>query len=53
MTEGALVFDVDGVRYRLRKGDALHFVGDQPHHWANETAKPARAVWFATRGAEL
>jgi transcriptional regulator with XRE-family HTH domain len=49
VTEGALVFDVDGTRYDVGPGDALHFIGDQPHQWANETSKKARAVWYASR----
>jgi transcriptional regulator with XRE-family HTH domain len=49
VTEGALVFDIAGTRFELGPGDSLHFIGDQPHHWANETAKPAGAVWFALR----
>lgn len=49
VTEGALVFDIAGTRFELGPGDSLHFIGDQPHHWVNETAKPAGAVWFALR----
>lgn len=49
VTEGALVFDIAGTRYELGPGDSLQFIGDQPHHWANETAEPATAVWFALR----
>ena len=49
VTEGSLVFDVAGTRFALGPGDSLHFLGDQPHHWANETEKQATAVWFALR----
>jgi transcriptional regulator with XRE-family HTH domain len=49
VTEGALVFTIAETRFELGPGDSLHFIGDQPHHWANETAKPAGAVWFALR----
>ena len=49
VTEGALAFDIAGTRFELGPGDSLHFIGDQPHHWANETAKPAGALWFALR----
>ena len=49
VTEGALVFDIAGSRFELGPGDSLHFIGDQPHHWANEGKKPATAVWFALR----
>ena len=49
VTEGAMVVDIAGKRFDLAAGDSLHFVGDQPHHWANEGAVPARAIWFALR----
>lgn len=47
--EGRLVFEIAGVRHEVEVGDALHFMGDQPHHWANEENKPARALWVALR----
>jgi transcriptional regulator with XRE-family HTH domain len=49
VTEGVLTFDIAGTRFKLGPGDSLHFIGDQPHHWVNETAKPAGALWFALR----
>lgn len=49
VTEGALTVEVSGVTYVVGPGDALHFIGDQAHHWANEGSLPARATWFATR----
>jgi transcriptional regulator with XRE-family HTH domain len=47
--EGTLVFEIAGVRHVVAAGDALHFMGDQPHHWANEQKKPARVLWVALR----
>ena len=47
--EGTLVFEIAGVRHEVVAGDALHFMGDQPHHWANEGKKPVRAIWVALR----
>lgn len=47
--EGVIVFEVAGTKYEVGEGDALHFMGDQPHHWANEGTTPARAVWIALR----
>ena len=38
-----------GARHEVEAGDAPHFMGDQPHHWANEESKPARALWVALR----
>jgi quercetin dioxygenase-like cupin family protein len=49
VTEGALVFEIAATSFELGPGDWLHFIGDQPHHWVNETAKPAGALWFALR----
>lgn len=43
--EGTLVFDISGKRYEVGVGDALHFVGDQPHHWVNEGKSDARVLW--------
>jgi transcriptional regulator with XRE-family HTH domain len=47
--EGSIVFEIAGTTYEVGPGDALHFMGDQPHHWANEGKKPARAIWVALR----
>lgn len=47
--EGALVFDIAGQRHEVGEGDALHFLGDQPHHWANEGKTEARVLWIALR----
>jgi transcriptional regulator with XRE-family HTH domain len=47
--DGTLTFDIAGTRYRVGPGDALHFIGDQPHHWFNEGAAPVHALWIALR----
>jgi transcriptional regulator with XRE-family HTH domain len=47
--DGALAFDIAGTRHKVGKGDALHFMGDQPHHWVNEGKSQARAIWIALR----
>jgi transcriptional regulator with XRE-family HTH domain len=47
--EGVIAFDVDGDRYTLSAGDALHFRTDRPHFWSNPGKKPAHAVWLALR----
>ncbi|MFF5207276.1 cupin domain-containing protein [Streptosporangium sp. NPDC000396] len=49
VTEGMLTFRVGDQTYPLAEGDSLHFGGDVPHHWANETDLPARAIWIALR----
>lgn len=47
--EGSLTFEVAGEVYRVGRGDSLHFLGDQPHHWSNDRKSPARALWVALR----
>lgn len=49
MLEGSMVFEIAGTRHKLGRGDALHFLGDQPHHWENEGKTRARALWVALR----
>lgn len=49
LLEGTLTFDIAGTLYKVRRGDSLHFLGDQPHHWANEGKTKARALWVALR----
>jgi transcriptional regulator with XRE-family HTH domain len=49
VTEGVLTFRVGDQTYPLGVGDSLHFGGQVPHHWANETRRPTRAVWVALR----
>ena len=47
--EGTLTFDIAGTRHEVGAGDALHFMGDQPHHWVNEEKAEARVLWIALR----
>jgi len=47
--EGTLAFDIAGVRHEVGPGDALHFMGDQPHHWVNEGKAEVRLLWIALR----
>jgi transcriptional regulator with XRE-family HTH domain len=47
--DGSVVFDIAGMRYKVGRGDSLHFLGEQPHHWANEGKVTARALWIALR----
>lgn len=47
--DGALDFEVDGRRYHLGKGDAVHFRTDRPHRWSNPGRTTAKAVWMALR----
>lgn len=49
VVNGSMVFDVAGTRLEIGPGDSLHFIGTQPHHWANESDQPAEVIWFALR----
>ncbi len=49
IVSGGLTFQIAGTEYRLRRGDSLHFLGDQPHHWANERKTAAKALWYVLR----
>ncbi|MCP8939839.1 XRE family transcriptional regulator [Alsobacter sp. SYSU M60028] len=46
--EGAITQTVDGEAVALRAGDSMHFRGNRPHAWANETNAPARLLWTGT-----
>jgi transcriptional regulator with XRE-family HTH domain len=51
VTEGELVFTVDGERHELAAGDSIHFRTRLPHSWANPGDKPARAIWLVVRSS--
>lgn len=46
--EGEIVQRVDGEAMVMRAGDSLHFRGNRPHSWSNDTALPARLLWTGT-----
>ncbi|MBD9375442.1 helix-turn-helix transcriptional regulator [Rhizobium sp. ARZ01] len=47
---GQILYDIDGVHYRLSKGDSLHFKSDTPHRWVNDTERPATILWVFSDG---
>ena len=49
MLDGGLAFEVDGIDYQLRPGDALHFRTDRPHRWENGGTTAAKALWIRLR----
>jgi uncharacterized cupin superfamily protein len=51
VTEGEMVFTVDGEQHALSAGDSIHFRTQLPHSWANPSDKPARAIWLVMRSA--
>ena len=46
--EGQLTQMLDGVEYTMRPGDSLHFRGNRPHAWWNDTPSTVRALWTGT-----
>jgi transcriptional regulator with XRE-family HTH domain len=46
--EGRLMQMLDGVEYTMLPGDSLHFRGNRPHAWWNDTDKTVRVLWTGT-----
>jgi transcriptional regulator with XRE-family HTH domain len=46
--EGDLDYEIDGERYQLSPGDALHFRADLPHNWRNSNGHPAVFLMLMT-----
>lgn len=46
--EGAITQRLDNEEMLMRAGDSLHFRGNRPHSWSNDTDQPARLLWTGT-----
>lgn len=46
--EGRLTQMLDGAEYVMLPGDSLHFRGNRPHAWWNDTKETARVLWTGT-----
>ena len=46
--EGAITQRLDGQEMVLTAGDSLHFRGNSPHSWSNDTSEIARLLWTGT-----
>lgn len=44
--EGTIRQMVDGQEFILNAGDSLHYLGDRPHSWSNQTEQTARILWM-------
>jgi transcriptional regulator with XRE-family HTH domain len=51
VTDGELVFTIDGARHEISAGDSIHFRTHLPHSWANPKETPARAIWLVVRSS--
>lgn len=48
MPEGSITQRVDDVEMTMSAGDSLHFRGNRPHAWWNDSNAPARMLWTGT-----
>lgn len=46
--EGKVKQSLDNTEITLGVGDSLHFRGNSPHAWWNDTDKPVRLLWTGT-----
>lgn len=51
LLEGVVTQRVDGEEIVLRAGDSLHFRGNSPHCWWNDTDAVVRLLWCGTSSA--
>ena len=43
---GSRTVIIDDIEHQMSAGDAIHFSGETGHLIKNDSAEPARAVWF-------
>lgn len=46
--DGTITQRVDDQEMVISAGDSLHFRGNRPHAWSNESDKPAKLLWVGT-----
>ncbi|MBM7855064.1 transcriptional regulator with XRE-family HTH domain [Desulfohalotomaculum tongense] len=46
--EGAVIFNVDGQEYLLKKGDSIHYPSKLPHFWFNPLEQKAKILCVLT-----
>ncbi|WP_448951490.1 helix-turn-helix domain-containing protein [Labrys neptuniae] len=46
--EGAITQKIDNDEIVIAVGDSVHFRGNRPHTWWNESDRPARVLWTGT-----
>jgi transcriptional regulator with XRE-family HTH domain len=46
--EGAIKQQLDDEEFIMTAGDSLHFRGNRPHAWWNDSGEPARLLWTGT-----
>ena len=46
--EGTIKQKLDDEEIEMKAGDSLHFRGNRPHAWWNDSGRPARLLWTGT-----
>lgn len=46
--EGSVVQVLEGEEFRMNPGDSLHYRGNRPHSWYNDSGLPAKLLWTGT-----
>jgi len=46
--EGSVVQLLEGEEFRMNPGDSLHYRGNRPHGWYNDSGAPAKLLWTGT-----
>lgn len=46
--DGSVVQVLEGEEFRMTPGDSLHYRGNRPHSWYNDSGKPAKLLWTGT-----
>jgi len=46
--EGEIIYEVNGKKYYLKKGDSLHFFATLPHSWEVVGKKESKNIWILT-----
>lgn len=46
--EGTIKQKLDDEEIEMKAGDSLHFRGNRPHAWWNDSGRPARVLWTGT-----
>ncbi|MGL4282020.1 MAG: helix-turn-helix domain-containing protein [Albidovulum sp.] len=46
--EGNVVQVLEGEEFRMSPGDSLHYRGNRPHGWYNDSDAPAKLLWTGT-----
>lgn len=46
--EGAVIFNIDGQEYLVKKGESIHYPSELPHYWINPLEQKAKLLCVLT-----